>query len=374
MTDHRLKTELQMTEATPILELRGVTRLFAGGAVRAVDGLDLDVVPAEIVSLLGPSGCGKTTAMRMIAGLDSPDSGDIRIAGRSVLDTPPHRRNVGLVFQSLAIFPHMTVRKNVAFGLRMKGLPAAKIGRRVDSLLDLVRLPPDQFGDRYPSQLSGGQLQRVALARTLVPEPAVVLFDEPMAALDRRLRDYMAVELRQIQKTLGIAAIYVTHDQETACTMSDRIAIMEGGKIAQIGKAADLYNVPKDSFTAEFLGDANLIVPDSVERRGNHLFVARLGRTSLEVEGSGESQDGQTLVMFRPEHVDLRTRSNGDHSDMEGTIVGSQFAAGQYRWQIELENRSIVSVRSTENPASDLGPGVKVWISIKPGRARLLHR
>ncbi|TIT53239.1 MAG: ABC transporter ATP-binding protein, partial [Mesorhizobium sp.] len=238
-------------EQNPVLEIRNLSRTFAHGAVRAVDQIDLDVQPGEIVSILGPSGCGKTTTMRIIAGLDLPTAGEVRILGKNVAGKPPHQRNVGLVFQSLAIFPHMSVKQNVAFGLRMQGLARNLIEAKVAKALELVQLSPEKFAGRRPSELSGGQLQRVALARTLVTEPALVLFDEPMAALDRRLRDYMAVELRSIQKQLGLAAVYVTHDQETASMMSDRVIIMNAGKILQAGTPEEIYETPNSKFVSD---------------------------------------------------------------------------------------------------------------------------
>lgn len=364
-----------MTDSSPVLELCGLSRSFARGAVPAVDGVNLTVGPAEIVSILGPSGCGKTTTMRMIAGLDAPTTGDIRIFGKSVLGVPAHRRNVGLVFQSLAIFPHMTVRENVAFGLRMQKLDKSIIASKVNSLLDVVQMPHHEFGDRYPDQLSGGQRQRVALARTLVTEPTLVLFDEPMASLDRRLRDYMAVELRAIQKKLGIAAIYVTHDQETACAMSDRIAIMKAGRIVQVGQAEAVYGAPASSFVAEFLGDANFIVPDAIDRQTDGRFTARFGDAAVDVAGDPDATGGgQIVVMFRPEHAELRLATDAAIGGIAATLTGKQFGGGRYRWHVEMPNRTALMIQATEDRLGDASTGDQVMLSINPGCARFVRR
>lgn len=362
-----------MQSNQPALELKNLSRLFARGAVRAVDGVDLEVHCGEIVSILGPSGCGKTTTMRIVAGLDHPTGGDVRIAGVSVLATAPHRRNVGLVFQSLAVFPHMTVRQNVAFGLRMQRLPPAEIGEKVDRMLRLVQLPPEEFADRHPGQLSGGQLQRVALARTLVTEPALVLFDEPMAALDRRLRDYMAVELRGIQKKLGIAAVYVTHDQETASAMSDRIAIMNAGVLVQVGTPEEVYERPQSRFVAEFLGDANFIRPERVGARNGEGRTVQLSGTTVTVVDSGHASGGDPVVMVRPEHVEIATAPNGGAS-LRGTVTGSQFGGGLYRWQVRLADGQLVGARSTEDPLGHIASGSDVWLTLRPRSARLLRQ
>ncbi|TGQ29430.1 ABC transporter ATP-binding protein [Mesorhizobium sp. M00.F.Ca.ET.216.01.1.1] len=345
----------------PILQLVGVGKDFAGGAVRAVHGASLSVRAGEILSILGPSGCGKSTMMRMIAGLEDPTEGDIRIAGRSVLGLPAHKRNVGLVFQSLAIFPHMTVWQNVAFGLRMKQTPKAKITAKVNAALETVQLPARTFAQRLPGQLSGGQLQRVALARTLVTEPALILFDEPMAALDRRLRDHMAVELRSIQKALNIAAIYVTHDQETASVMSDRIAIMNSGQVVQVGTPADIYRRPSNRFVAEFLGDVNCLrarsqPADQTDRPGSLILGGAIG----DMEAGTLEQE----LFFRPEHVLLQIRRKSP-DDIAGTIIDVQFASGLFNWRVRLSDGQELVARTTSDLAG-AGSGTAVWVQVSP--------
>ncbi len=357
----------------PVLELRNVSRIFAPSGFRAVDGIDLQVAPGEIVSILGPSGCGKTTTLRMIAGLDNPTGGDVRIANESVLQKPPHLRKVGLVFQSLAIFPHMSVRQNVAFGLRMQRASTAVIEDKVDRILELVQLPPAQFASRQPEQLSGGQLQRVALARTLVTEPALVLFDEPMASLDRRLRDYMAVELRAIQKKLGLAAVYVTHDQETASAMSDRIAIMDSGRIVQVGRPEDVYERPDSRFVAEFLGDANFLKPQAVGGRNGKRRSLQLSGVPIEADDAGQQSNGEPFIMFRPEHVAIRAKQDKG-AGLTGVLTGCQFSGGYYRWRVQLTDGQFVVGRTTADPARGEANGGKVWLSINPEHVRLLRQ
>ena len=309
--------------------------------------------------------------MRLIAGLDEPTAGDIEVFGETVNGQPPHRRNIGLVFQSLAIFPHMSVHKNVAFGLRMKGVERRAIDRKVEEVLDLVHLPVTEFGGRMPSQLSGGQLQRVALARTLATEPSLVLFDEPMAALDRRLRDYMAVELRNIQKSLNVAAVYVTHDQETASAMSDRIVIMESGRVVQVGTPEEVYEKPENRFVATFLGDMNFLETGSIGPWNEGFRTVQIADGNLTVadEFSERRQDGSVAV--RPEHIQLTTLEPSGPS-LSGRVVDTQFSSGFYRSRVCLGDNQEVLVRSVEDAVANCGSGTKVWLKVRQGRARML--
>src|SRR6266478_2412913 len=242
-----------MTSAT--IHLENVTKTFDGRIV-AVDGVTLDIAAGEFFSLLGPSGCGKTTSLRMIAGFELPDSGRVHVGGRDITDLPVHARDMGMIFQSYALFPHRTVAENVAFGLRMRSLDKAEIKVRVGQALRQVAL--EGYDDRRPAQLSGGQQQRVALARAIVIRPRVLLCDEPLAALDRKLRQSMQFELKGLQQQLGITTIFVTHDQEEAMTVSDRIAVMNAGAIEQIGTAREIYDRPRTRFVSDFIGEINL--------------------------------------------------------------------------------------------------------------------
>jgi ABC-type Fe3+/spermidine/putrescine transport system ATPase subunit len=254
---------LSAIPAVPDIELRGLVKRY--GETLALDGVSLTVRSGEFFTLLGPSGCGKTTSLRAVAGFVEPSPGDVFIRGQRVNEVPPHRRHVGMVFQHYALFPHRTVFQNVAFGLRMAGVSRDEIERRVVEALALVQLPA--HGARYPRELSGGEQQRVALARALVTRPAVLLLDEPLGALDKQLRDRMQLELKQLQREVGITTIYVTHDQDEALTMSDRIAVMRGGRLEQVGAPRDIYESPATVFVASFIGNTNLL---SARALGGH--------------------------------------------------------------------------------------------------------
>ncbi len=352
-----------------ILDVRGLSREFANGKVKAVDNIDIAVGRGEIVSILGPSGCGKTTTMRMIAGLDQPTSGTINLCGNDVTDLPPYRRNIGLVFQSFAIFPHMTVQQNVAFGLKMQRVALDEIESRVSAALDLVQLPLSKFGDRRSDELSGGQLQRVALARTLVTEPALVLFDEPMAALDRRLRDHMAVELRAIQKQLGIAAIYVTHDQETATTMSDRVVIMNSGRILQDGTPEDIYLKPADRFVCEFLGEVNILgIRDIIQTDGDRQLVRTDNNIDLWATGRRTHAKPGMLVAFRPEQALLHANDPGH--GIEAKIESVQFRNGLHRWKVDISGASVIVHSTTVDRR--IAQGERAWLTIDADKSRIV--
>ena len=266
------------------VELLGVTRRF--GDVTAVDALDLEVRDGEFLSLLGPSGCGKTTTLRLIAGFERPDAGEIRIAGRDVARLPPYRRPVNTVFQSYALFPHLSVLDNVAYGLKQRGLRRAARRARALELLELVRLRGVEH--RRPRELSGGQQQRVALARALVLEPKVLLLDEPLGALDLKVRKELQIELKRIQETVGITFVYVTHDQEEALAMSDRVAVMDGGRIEQLGPPQEIYDEPATPFVAGFIGETNFIDEDG--------RTVAIRPELLRVERGGEGRRGRVLA------------------------------------------------------------------------------
>ena len=276
--------------STPAIHFDNVSRHF--GEVKAVDHANLEIQDGEFFSMLGPSGSGKTTCLRMIAGFDNPTAGRIFLYGQDVSNLPPYERNVNTVFQDYALFPHMTIADNIAYGLMVKGIPKAQRYKQVDEMLDLVRLPG--FGQRKPSQLSGGQRQRVALARALINHPRVLLLDEPLGALDLKLRQQMQIELKSIQQRVGITFIFVTHDQEEALTMSDRMAVFNEGRIVQVGTPAEIYERPASPFVAGFVGTSNLVS----------------GEVARRMTGSGE------MFSIRPEKIHLDTSNREPEKDM----------------------------------------------------------
>src|SRR5580700_32609 len=280
------------------IELVSLTKRFTE---IAVDNIDLQIASGEFFSLLGPSGCGKTTTLRLIAGFEEPTGGKILLDDVDVSAVPPHKRNVNTVFQSYALFPFLTVYDNVAFGLRNKRLSKSELDSRVYAALELVKL--SQFAKRRPGQLSGGQQQRVALARALVLQPSVLLLDEPLGALDAKLRRSLKVELKALQEQVGITFLYVTHDQEEALTMSDRLAVMRDGKIVQMGVPTEVYEEPADTYVADFLGVSNLMEVDIVERGPGSRCQAKLGDCVLEVDHGGQEAPDHSHAVIRPERV-----------------------------------------------------------------------
>jgi len=281
------------------LSLRRLTKTYDGRAA-AVDGISLDITRGEFVTLLGPSGSGKTTTLMMIAGFEPPTSGDIRLGGRDLTGTPAYRRNIGVVFQSYALFPHMTARRNVEFPLLMRRRPAPEVAARVDRVLDLVGLR--SFASHHPRQLSGGQQQRVALARALVYEPEVLLLDEPLGALDKTLREQMQVEITRIQRQIGITTVYVTHDQTEAMTMSDRVVVMNRGRIEQAAAPLEIYERPSTRFVAEFVGDSNVIAGTLTGATPGGVRLPSLGVTVPRVAAVGPTS-GPVDVLIRPERI-----------------------------------------------------------------------
>jgi putative spermidine/putrescine transport system ATP-binding protein len=285
-----------------LVRFEGVRKTYAGGAAAAVIGLDLDIARGELMTLLGPSGSGKTTTLMMLAGFEMPSAGRILLEGRDIAHTAPHRRGIGVVFQSYALFPHMTVAENVGFPLSVRGIGRAERDARVLKALGMVRL--EGYADRRPVQLSGGQQQRVALARALVFEPPIVLLDEPLGALDKALREEMQLEIRHIHQRLGVTMMYVTHDQAEALTLSDRIAVFEGGRIRQLADPKRLYDRPADAFVAGFVGENNLL-PGTIEVRDGDDCTVRLAcGPVIEAQAADCGAAGEAcLVAIRPERV-----------------------------------------------------------------------
>jgi spermidine/putrescine transport system ATP-binding protein len=288
----------------PAVQLTRVSKSF--GEVRAVDQVSLEIRRGEFFSILGPSGCGKTTTLRLLAGFEQPDGGEIRLLGRLVNDEPPYQRGIGMVFQNYALFPHLSVERNVAFGLEQRRRPAAEITERVERALGMVRLDPATYRGRMPAQLSGGQRQRVALARALVLEPEILLLDEPLGAIDLQLRKEMQLELKALNQQLGTTFVYVTHDQEEALTMSDRIAVMEQARVAQLGTPAEIYESPRTAFVARFIGASNFMTGIAERRSGGQWEVSRPGGGAFRVpDHAAIRQGGEVRIAIRPEWMDL---------------------------------------------------------------------
>ena len=311
------------------LEVQHLVKRF--GATPVVDDFNLDIREGEFLSFLGGSGCGKTTTLRMIAGFETPTSGSIRIAGTEIAPVPPNRRGVGMVFQNYALFPNMTVRGNIGFGLKVTGWKSADIERRVDELLALIHM--EEFGGRYPHQMSGGQQQRVALARALAPRPRILLLDEPLSALDAKIRARLREEIRAIQKRLGITTVYVTHDQEEALSLSDRIVVMRAGKIEQVGTPFEIYNRPASAFVASFIGTLNVLEAEVIDAAEGRLRV-----DGQEVLAAGVLPGSRDVKLsLRPEMLSLEPHENR----LRGTLSNIIFLGSIVRLVVGLTDREI---------------------------------
>jgi putative spermidine/putrescine transport system ATP-binding protein len=353
------------------LEVRDLTRRYSDAVV--VGPVSFTAAEGEFVSLLGPSGCGKTTTLRCIAGFESADAGDIRVDGRSLIGLPPHRRDVGLVFQNYALFPHLTVFENVAFGLRLRRRPAAEIAGRVAEALRLVDLVG--LDGRHPSQLSGGQQQRVALARCLALEPRLLLLDEPLSNLDLKLRLQMRTEIRKLQRRLGKTAIYVTHDQGEALALSDRIVVMSRGRVEQIGTPREIYETPRTRFVADFIGASNLLAGQVAVASGESATV-RVGGVSLASSHGGGIATGQAVtVLVRPERVRLAPPSNDRPGPnvLAGRAADVVYLGEDLQITVETEGGLTLAVNlKASDTDKELAPGAAVTVWIAPGDVRLL--
>jgi spermidine/putrescine ABC transporter ATP-binding subunit len=342
------------------IRLDRVTKRFPGGVV-AVAGVELTVEPGEFFSLLGPSGCGKTTTLRMIAGFEAPDEGRVVIGGRDLTHVPVHHRDMGMVFQSYALFPHRTVAENVAFGLRMRKVAKHEANARVAAALAQVKL--EGYEERRPAELSGGQQQRVALARAIVIRPPVLLCDEPLGALDRKLRQAMQVELKELQRALGVTLVFVTHDQEEALAMSDRIGVMNAGRLEQVGAPAEIYDRPRTRFVAEFIGEINLIEGAISSGR----FAAADGR-GLPAPPAG---DGPAALALRPEK--LRIVAPGD-GVIDGVVSDASFLGDQVLYTVMLgDGRRLLVKEGNTGTGALRQNGSTVGLQWEPRDAAILR-
>ncbi|MER8007902.1 ABC transporter ATP-binding protein [Streptomyces sp. NPDC094149] len=330
------------------VEFRGLRREF--GATVALDGLDLSVRPGEFLALLGPSGCGKTTALRMLAGFEHPDAGEVLVDGKDVTDVPAHRRDAGMVFQSYSLFPHLNALDNVAFGLRMRKVGTAERRSRAAELLELIGLADK--GDRFPHQLSGGQQQRIALARALALRPRVLLLDEPLSALDAKVRLTLREEIRRLQQELGITTLFVTHDQEEALSIADRVAVMHAGRLEQCAEPAELYGRPATAFVAEFVG--------TMSRIPGHLDAGTVEVLGMRLPAEGTlPQVSEVDVLVRPEAVRVEADATGG-----ATVIATAFLGASTRLTVRLADGTEVKADLSTHEAAALGAGAAVRVSL----------
>jgi len=355
---------------------RNVTKRF-GGEVVAVDAMSLDIAPGEFFTLLGPSGSGKSTLLNLVLGALQPDEGEILVGGRPIVSVPMHKRNIGMVFQNYALFPHMTVFKNIAFPLSMRRMSKDEISERVAEVLELVQL--SGFEERYPSQVSGGQQQRIATARAIAAKPPLILMDEPLGALDVKLRIEMQEQLRLLHRSLNVTVMYVTHDQDEAMTLSDRIAVMRDGRIEQVGTPREVYEQPANTWVASFLGDANLIGCRVVGQSSDGTVLATRGEPHIRLLAPPDDPDGPTasadavdpdenvFLMVRPQRIDLVSGRDspdpdGDtHNSLPATVEAAYFSGTELRYLIITDQgESLHAISSIEEEREEFGTGDRV--------------
>ncbi|MEX0582182.1 MAG: ABC transporter ATP-binding protein [Sneathiella sp.] len=346
-----------------VVSLTNIVKRF--GALTAVHPMSLEIPEGSFITLLGPSGCGKTTTLRMIAGLLDPTEGDIRIGGERVNDLPIHKRNLGIVFQNYALFPHKTVAQNVAFGLKYRGVSKAEIAKRVKEALELVQLP--DIGDRYPAQLSGGQQQRIALARAIIIEPDVLLLDEPLSALDANLREDMRIELKRIQKQTGITTVFVTHDQSEALAMSDLVIVMSEGRVEQVGPPEEVYNNPASEFIARFLGTSNILDARCTEVSENNvtLDVPEMGTISLPKDRSRVVEAAERVkLVIRAEKLNLLSQSAAADGRfaIEGLVETVDYQGQAARYFLRLANTQLQAINMIETSPFSVGETVSIRV------------
>jgi spermidine/putrescine transport system ATP-binding protein len=353
------------------IEVKSVSKSF--GTYQALNSVSFDIGGNEFFTMLGPSGCGKTTLLRMLAGFESPNSGSILLNGREVVDIPPHKRRVNTVFQSYALFPHMTLEQNVAYGLENLGWDKARIKNRVGEMLERVHMT--SMAKRKPAQLSGGQRQRIALARALAPEPEVLLLDEPLSALDLKLRQAMRDELRTLQRDTGITFVFVTHDQEEALDMSDRIAVLGGGEVQQIGTPTEIYEEPVNRFVADFVGETNFLDVEVLETAAGQATIRTPFGMAITVPAPGKPAKGRATLSVRPEKINLGDQAQGIPNGItfEGRITNKNYMGGYTHYTLDVAGTELRASRRNASREGDTIPlGATVPVGFVAGSARVL--
>jgi len=355
------------------IKIKNVSKNFE--EVVAVDNINVDIARGEFFSLLGPSGCGKTTLLRILAGFEYPSSGSVFIDNLDVTDITPNLRPTNMVFQNYAIFPHINVKRNIEFGLRKEKLSKDELDKRVQDALKMVQL--EGYEDRYSNQLSGGQRQRIALARALVKQPKVLLLDEPLGALDKKLREEMQLELRNLQRSIGITFIFVTHDQEEAMTMSDRVAVMNKGKILQISPPRDLYDNPKNLFVGDFIGQINFLDTQIVKIEGNNakVLINKLGEHEIMISNNNLSQNESIVCAIRPETI-IISKTNEKNSDIciKGSIVNTSFYGNMTYVYVKIEGLSKPIMVSTSDMLEGLSHNSDCYLNINLKDIRIIQK
>ena len=358
-----------MATTEPIVRLRGVSKNY--GIYRAIDGIDLDIVAGEFITFLGPSGSGKTTTLMMLAGFETPSEGAIEMDGHRIDRLPAHKRNIGVVFQNYALFPHMTVRENLAFPLKVRSVPGDEIRVRVVQALAMVHM--EGLAERKPGQLSGGQQQRVALARAIIFKPRLIVLDEPLGALDKNLREHLQAELKALHRELGTTMVFVTHDQSEALTLSDRIAVFNKGRIEQIDTPENLYEQPATPFVASFIGENNML-PGRVEsREGNHIAIRFEGGGLLLAQAEAWCVPGGDIVLsIRPENIHLA--SGGAGQRVSATIVDVVYLGDQRRIAVEADGIGRLIFKAGASIAKPVIAGKRIDIELSAGTCRVLPK
>jgi iron(III) transport system ATP-binding protein len=369
-----MDTNMKSVSTSSKLELKNLSKVFGQGKERvtAVDSIDLDINPGEFITFLGPSGCGKTTTLRMIAGFETPSQGSILLDGQDVSSLSPDRRPMGMVFQSYALFPHMSVYQNVAYGPKIKKLPAEQVKQDVSAVLDSMSL--STMANRSPNQLSGGQQQRVALARAMVMQPKVLLFDEPLSNLDAKLRAQMRLEIREVQQRLGITSIFVTHDQDEAMSISDRIVVMRNAKIEQVGIPSEVYLRPASIFVADFIGISNFLTVDGASSAGaNRATVNVLGR-QMEVPAHKDALASESILLVRPESIRVKRAESGNQSisGTQGQVMQVVFYGQHVEYRIQSQVGIVIAVVSDPIFSEIVRVGEFAEFSFDPNRSWLL--